>query len=35
MDQAISPEIKRQRKRKMVVRVTMIVVICVGCFLFW
>ena len=34
MDQAISPEIKRQRKRKMVVRVTMIVVICVGVFSF-
>ena len=34
MDQAISPEIKRRRKRKMVVRGTMIVIICVGVFSF-
>ena len=34
MDQAISPEIKRRRKRKMVVRGTMIVAICVGVFSF-
>jgi hypothetical protein len=34
MDQAISPEIKRQRKRKMIVKVSMIVVIGVGVFSF-
>lgn len=35
MDQAISPEIKRRRKRKMIVKVSMIVVIGVGVFSFW
>ena len=34
MDQAISPEIKRRRKRKMIVKVSMIVVIGVGVFSF-